>query len=612
MDEEATERGIISVTPEVIKPIGGVRRNSTGKASPRGSPSFSNSDEKPLPRYLQSNIKSCHDFCKYGRKHDSEGKEKHSFLRRSRKNIVTVDPSQKKALNFVGERGKKPVNQLKSSSKQKIELSNESKVIKQNPLSTTKGPRFVKNPVNKELQTLLPGLKNVEPSKQAILPSSPKNKQIKLKSLNTSARKERETIKQKTMFRLKTFLNKRKVFGQKDMSCGNEVDACGKSGTMKEKAVFTSKKGIASVKPKLLRQISVKKPVTTAKPIIIKQRASLPPKSIGILDKPEISLQAKKTSVVKSLSPLTHPAGLASRGNREDKITKSLGMTKVGERKVLKPSTASLPIKSAGDGASNLKPRKYRKTKLMTPVKCQENDERTAHASGEKVEKDEHDMDGNEEKILYVIEPKAENVDLGSFQQIFDGHQTLDLLPHDEEEVEETESLSGFSQSSESLFDDVGTGNKSRDEFPKGEDRRRLRRTAAVHPEVKTPPSYKLKFKRGRVIEPQAESNGPRRLIFRRGRMVGENTNDHRLLGRRSFRRRTGLLVSNDPNPDARGVVLRHQNTWRKKESQSLFNNVIEETASKLVETRKSKVKALVGAFETVISLQDNKPASMA
>ncbi|XP_030494080.2 uncharacterized protein LOC115709950 [Cannabis sativa] len=55
-------------------------------------------------------------------------------------------------------------------------------------------------------------------------------------------------------------------------------------------------------------------------------------------------------------------------------------------------------------------------------------------------------------------------------------------------------------------------------------------------------------------------------------------------------------------------VVLRHQNVAGKKIVQSLFNNVIEETASKLVESRKSKVKALVGAFETVISLQDTNP----
>jgi len=42
-----------------------------------------------------------------------------------------------------------------------------------------------------------------------------------------------------------------------------------------------------------------------------------------------------------------------------------------------------------------------------------------------------------------------------------------------------------------------------------------------------------------------------------------------------------------------------------------LLNNVIEETASRLVaEARKSKVKALVGAFETVISLQETGKAA--
>ncbi|KAJ4713115.1 Calmodulin-binding domain [Melia azedarach] len=54
-------------------------------------------------------------------------------------------------------------------------------------------------------------------------------------------------------------------------------------------------------------------------------------------------------------------------------------------------------------------------------------------------------------------------------------------------------------------------------------------------------------------------------------------------------------------------LVLRHQDV-EEKNSSSLFNNVIEETVSKLVGSSKSKVKALVGAFETVISLQDTKP----
>ncbi|KAF8090165.1 hypothetical protein N665_0483s0007 [Sinapis alba] len=58
-------------------------------------------------------------------------------------------------------------------------------------------------------------------------------------------------------------------------------------------------------------------------------------------------------------------------------------------------------------------------------------------------------------------------------------------------------------------------------------------------------------------------------------------------------------------------VVLKHQETQKKRDSGVLwFNNVIEETANKLVETRKSKVKALVGAFESVISLQERKSSS--
>lgn len=42
-----------------------------------------------------------------------------------------------------------------------------------------------------------------------------------------------------------------------------------------------------------------------------------------------------------------------------------------------------------------------------------------------------------------------------------------------------------------------------------------------------------------------------------------------------------------------------------KKKEEKVSNDVIEETRSKLLEKRKSKVRALVGAFETVISLQD-------
>ncbi|PHT56084.1 hypothetical protein CQW23_04570 [Capsicum baccatum] len=79
----------------------------------------------------------------------------------------------------------------------------------------------------------------------------------------------------------------------------------------------------------------------------------------------------------------------------------------------------------------------------------------------------------------------------------------------------------------------------------------------------------KMKFRRGKIVDLQQETSSPRRLTFRWGR----------------------------------------HDVQEKKDVQCLLNNVIEETTSKLVETGKSKVKALVGAFETVISLHNKPPA---
>lgn len=62
--------------------------------------------------------------------------------------------------------------------------------------------------------------------------------------------------------------------------------------------------------------------------------------------------------------------------------------------------------------------------------------------------------------------------------------------------------------------------------------------------------------------------------------------------------------VVEEETPDAENAKSKQQTGNSKKDSQDQ-NEVIEETASKLLEKRKNKVKALVGAFETVISLQE-------
>ncbi|PHT30582.1 hypothetical protein CQW23_29887 [Capsicum baccatum] len=118
----------------------------------------------------------------------------------------------------------------------------------------------------------------------------------------------------------------------------------------------------------------------------------------------------------------------------------------------------------------------------------------------------------------------------------------------------------------------------------------------------------KLKFRRGKIVDLQQETNNPRRVTFRWGRHVGESQDNN--IRKRIFKEKGVDGDKSNAIPISEKIILRHQDVQEKKDVQGLLNNVIEKTASKLVETGKSKVKALVGAFETVISLL-NKPSSV-
>lgn len=74
---------------------------------------------------------------------------------------------------------------------------------------------------------------------------------------------------------------------------------------------------------------------------------------------------------------------------------------------------------------------------------------------------------------------------------------------------------------------------------------------------------------------------------------------------RLNFKEKNVEDILEELKKEVESVTLRHQVVQGNKEA-TAFNLVIEEMASKLVEESKSKVKALVGAFETVISLQDD------
>uniref|UniRef100_A0A7N0SWK1 Calmodulin-binding domain-containing protein n=1 Tax=Kalanchoe fedtschenkoi TaxID=63787 RepID=A0A7N0SWK1_KALFE len=77
---------------------------------------------------------------------------------------------------------------------------------------------------------------------------------------------------------------------------------------------------------------------------------------------------------------------------------------------------------------------------------------------------------------------------------------------------------------------------------------------------------------------------------------------------RSSLKKRVSAIEAVKKN-SSDSFLLRRPSSGRKKNVTVLFNKVIEETASRLARTRKSKVLALVGAFETVISIQNKSSA---
>ncbi|KAK1363451.1 hypothetical protein POM88_039012 [Heracleum sosnowskyi] len=112
------------------------------------------------------------------------------------------------------------------------------------------------------------------------------------------------------------------------------------------------------------------------------------------------------------------------------------------------------------------------------------------------------------------------------------------------------------------------------------------------------PSSHKLQFRRGSVIDVQLEDLRPSRLKFRHQEALDEEISDTECI---SLRRISSDGVLYETDSETEKVTLKHQEMEAREETRGLVNDVIEETANRLVRSRKSKVKALVGAFEAVL-----------
>lgn len=113
--------------------------------------------------------------------------------------------------------------------------------------------------------------------------------------------------------------------------------------------------------------------------------------------------------------------------------------------------------------------------------------------------------------------------------------------------------------------------------------------------------TFKLRSRSSKAPILPFEQEKPTQLRFRKGRAAGEESSGGIQLRARSLQRRGSGLSGGTTGFMVPEVTLRHQKTLEKK-SRRLSNNLIEETASKLAKSRKSRVKSLVGAFETLIS----------
>lgn len=386
-------------------------------------------------------------------------------------------------------------------------------------------------------------------------------------------------------------------------------------------------------------------------PEIIKREIILPSKQLDVspkqnssdtkikIDKKMKTTPSKYSSGPKSkpLMVKLSPSSTTSVGTNGAKKTsgkpgKVIGTSKTTVKKFPAPPSASLsPPKTSNSRAVNLYARKHSTANLVSPLKDQKRTQKIKpKPDTEKVqEKTLHAVEvDTDDKVIEPVQgdstvqisssPSLQSLSLSlpdsqfsaSFEDVAEDSKYIDK-DIQQSECTDSEDL-GESEYTESEVDgfisgDDETVNINEVSKLKGDNNQRVKVARVIHSGDKDGAMARSKFRKGRTVDLQVVHNVPRRLKFRRGRILGDNDDKH--AARRSFEKRELDDDSNGASPSSEKVVLRHQDTQGKKDAQGLYNNVIEETASKLVESRKSKVKALVGAFETVISLQESKPS---
>ncbi|KAF8667499.1 hypothetical protein HU200_052694 [Digitaria exilis] len=352
---------------------------------------------------------------------------------------------------------------------------------------------------------------------------------------------------------------------------GAAVESSSGPKTMRKAADATAVKRFS--KPETERKFS--STVASAAP---KAKEIKVPSSFNATDssaKPARLAKLKASTVKKASTPSLSSEKQIDREVTEKNVAKNARVLqkKVNEKVISGPLKLSRSVNMSGKSISSLRLRSIRKDKIAPPVK-----------SSKKVSETENsaiDAKNTKEKFLKIASPKLRKAEVNNKES----------RPR-KDSTEKPDAVT-----------------------PRTAITRRLK-PATITPSSTVAPApspRKLTFRRGTVLNPNdsSSSSTPRRLRFRPALATADSSSSRSRVNRITGRRNSSSATARDTAAEV--VVLRRRQDGKetKKQEQVLFNNVIEETASRLVaEARKSKVKALVGAFETVISLQENGKAA--
>ncbi|XP_022730507.1 LOW QUALITY PROTEIN: microtubule-associated protein RP/EB family member 1 [Durio zibethinus] len=338
---------------------------------------------------------------------------------------------------------------------------------------------------------------------------------------------------------------------------------------------------------------------TSQRPNLLRRRSFDRPPSAARVHKALISPGREKPTA-------SRPVSFSSKSTTAPKATLERDVKKpnAGKRQTLSSSrsmkkTHSPTTKRGSTSSASKKPQgSHDKKEAQNLETKHENKENLNHQVEEVLKDDQGEIDANEI-------PKAEEsehpdvVDTNEVKSIEEGQDTTDIsstVLSQEQNVPQTEEVEDkfHEGKSDHTQHDEDKENHSEEEIDVGHDHQV--RFLMRRPKQK----LKMKEKEGEGEDYATDEVAATKEIGEEKQLESRQEDDEES--------QQGLESSKEEmveelEAEAANVVAKSQVQARngRKESATPYNDVIEETASKLLEERKNKVRALVGAFETVI-----------